>query len=421
MFLTTSIALFSIIVSLSSADDIDYSSYTLEVTNINNAFYSLPLKVGSNLQTIQVSLSTYSPVTYFELANPCGRGFDSENSKSYSTNNTNITVDYFKMNISGVVSLDIIEIEDIEKLIKKESFIASKNCSHMDGQTVGAIGLGLPSNSQVKPLFQQYYSYGIIYNPVFSLYLDSCEINNTCKNSRIIVGGWSLSDYAENPDQGFTYHSVPKGSNLWNLELNSIYIRNKKFQFQNLVIIDIEYPGILMPQPYIGQIYNEINNSKTCFIGKDSIICDCTLADNFPDIIFSLDSTNYTLQQSSYVLNQSNKCYILISESPSTYWLLGQLFVRNYYTIWNFGNNSIGIANLKTSKKQHNSKSDKISEGWIIAISVILSVLALGGVAGTYYIIHKRKKAKRQPSESRDSFVSTDEVIINPKYAKLLN
>lgn len=98
MFLTISVVLLSIIASPSFADDTDYSGYTLEVTNSYNIVYSLPLKVGSNSQTVQVFLSTYSPVisikvTYFELAKPCGQGFNSEASKSYSTSNTSITVE----------------------------------------------------------------------------------------------------------------------------------------------------------------------------------------------------------------------------------------------------------------------------------------------------------------------------------------
>lgn len=309
----------------------------------------------------------------------------------------------------------------MEKTIKKDNFVASNNCSHMDVKIAGAIGLGFPSNSQVKLLFQQYYSDGIIFNPVFSLYLDTCMVNETSRKSRMIVGGWSLSDYAENPGQGFTYHSIPKGGNFWNLRLNAIYIRNKNLLIGNLAIIDIEYPGILIPQPYIGQIYNEINSSKTCSISKDSIICDCTLANNFPDLIFELDSTNYTLQQNSYVINQSNKCAILISQSPSTYWFLGQIFVRNYYTIWNFGNSSLGFADVKLSKKDHNSESNKISEGWIIAISVILCVLVLGGAAGAFYIIRKKKKAKRESFDNRDSIISIDNISISQKHAKLLN
>ncbi|OMJ83583.1 hypothetical protein SteCoe_15430 [Stentor coeruleus] len=403
--------LLQIFTSLTSADNHDYPGFSLEVTNHGNVVYSVILNVGSEMQPLQVYLSTFSSVTYFELFQTCQRGFNSELSKSYSTTNITMTSDYIKQNISGTVAVDIISVSEMPEGLHKQNLLASNSCSLDQGPLVGALGLGYSQgNSQGKySLLQQYFSQGLIYNEAFSLYLDNIETNQTSKNSKLIIGGWNLDDYAKDPNKGFTYHIVPKQNAHWSLMLKNIYFVGAGYFVDSPATIDIVYPGILIPQPLIGQIYRIVNSTKTCFVAKYSLMCDCSIKNDITDITFTIDNSNYTISKDKFVIENSGACSVLISESPTPSWLLGQVFVKNFYTIWNFGNNSIGFAELKEHKKNHSSKSSVISRNWIIIIIVIISALIIGTAIGVIFIIRKKSKARRESLTSRDSFMTTEE------------
>lgn len=234
-------------------------------------------------------------------------------------------------------------------------------------------------------------------------------MNQTSKNSRLIIGGWNLDDYAKDPDKGFTYHIVPKQSPHWSLLLKNIYFGEAEFLVGSPSIIDIIYPGIFIPQPTIGHIYNILNSTKTCFVTKYSLICDCSIKNGLTDITFTFDNSNYTLSKDQFIIEHSGACSVLIFESSTPSWLLGQVFVRSFYTIWNFGNNSIGFAELHDYKKKGSSGSNDISKTWIVIIIVIICVLVIGTAIGVVFIIKKKRKTRRESFASRDSFLTTGE------------
>jgi saccharopepsin len=279
------------------------------------------------------------------------------------------------------------------------------------GPFVGALGLGYSQGElQGKySLLQQYFSQGLIYNEAFSLYLDNTEMNQTSQNSRLIIGGWNLDDYAKDPEKGFTYHIVPKQNNHWSLLLKSIYFSGFGYFIDSPSIIDIIYPGILIPQPTIGHIYSIINFTKTCFVTKYSLMCDCSIKNDLTDITFTFDNSNYTVSKDQFVIERSGSCSVLISESSTSSWLLGQVFVRSFYTIWNFGNNSIGFAELQSNKKKGSSGSNDISKTWIVIIIVIICALVIGTAIGVVFIIKKKRKTRRESFDSRVSFMTTGE------------
>lgn len=58
------LVLLQLFINLSNADSPDYPGFSLEVTNHDNLAYSVILNVGSQMQQLQVYLSTYSPVFF---------------------------------------------------------------------------------------------------------------------------------------------------------------------------------------------------------------------------------------------------------------------------------------------------------------------------------------------------------------------
>uniref|UniRef100_A0A672UK61 Peptidase A1 domain-containing protein n=1 Tax=Strigops habroptila TaxID=2489341 RepID=A0A672UK61_STRHB len=77
---------------------------------------------------------------------------------------------------------------------------------------------------------------------------------------------------------------------------------------------------------------------------------DCKEIKNMPPIIFVINGNQLPLHPSSYVLNNNGYCTLgievtyLPSQNGQPLWILGDVFLKEYYTIFDMENNLVGFA-----------------------------------------------------------------------------
>lgn len=68
----------------------------------------------------------------------------------------------------------------------------------------------------------------------------------------------------------------------------------------------------------------------------------------YPSIFLYIDGNYYEVTPSTFVLTLDvgvpNYCLLAIAPNSAEYWLVGDTFLRNYYTIWDNDNNRMGFA-----------------------------------------------------------------------------
>lgn len=74
---------------------------------------------------------------------------------------------------------------------------------------------------------------------------------------------------------------------------------------------------------------------------------DCDTVDQLPVINFVLAGENLSLQPNDYIYqtsDDSNQCMSGFSAQDSDLWILGDIFIRVYYTVFDLGNNRVSFA-----------------------------------------------------------------------------
>jgi len=177
--------------------------------------------------------------------------------------------------------------------------------------------------------------------PIFSFYLDS---SNGDARSEIVFGGVD-----PRYDAGDLQYIPVTSQQYWQINLASIYVGSTNSSDASgcggscSAIVDTGTSLIVGPSG----INNVINS-----IG----FTDCSSISSYPTLTFILGDPNnnpvkLVLPPSVYVLNlpaNEGGCQLGIQESDGLpFWILGDTFIRNYYTLFDRGNNQVGFANLK--------------------------------------------------------------------------
>jgi hypothetical protein len=75
---------------------------------------------------------------------------------------------------------------------------------------------------------------------------------------------------------------------------------------------------------------------------------DCATLDSLPDIVFTIDGNDYTVPGKSAVLQAQGMCLFAFvgmdfgGRGPQ--WILGDVFMRQYVTVFNYLDQTIGFA-----------------------------------------------------------------------------
>jgi cathepsin D len=149
----------------------------------------------------------------------------------------------------------------------------------------------------------------------------------------------TIPGYDEEAYEGeFTYHKVIHET-YWALELDSVKVDRKTYDASKYyAIVDSGTSLLVGPQTIVGQ-----------FIDQLTVKEDCSNIDTLPDLTFTLSGTDYTLTGDDYVIqvtqNGETQCMLGLQGSRGMdLFILGDVFMRKYYTYFDKNQNRVGLA-----------------------------------------------------------------------------
>lgn len=218
----------------------------------------------------------------------------------------------------------------------------------------------------------------------------------TNEGSAVTIGGYDTELYAKGRNATFmplTY--VQYG--YWSVQLSGIQLDSTNLQVStNWAVLDTGTSLILAPSKDYQELVTLFMDTGNCDASFGFLLCDCTNTNksHYPSLHFNLAGTDFELPSELYmyeIADESNRvCWVLISDSGMPFWLLGDVFLRGYYSIYDMDNMRLGLART-FEPKSHWSR-------WIVATIVVGVIVVVAAVFYGVYLCVRKKRDDATPA-----------------------
>ena len=271
--------------------------------------------------------------------------YDSSASSTFHKNGSTFEIRYGSGSLSGFVSRDTVTIGDIT--VKKQDFAeatAEPGLAFAFGRFDGIMGLGYDSISVngIVPPFYNMLNQGLLDEPVFSFYLGDTS-NGEDDTAEAMFGGVNKDHYTGK----LTYIPLRRKA-YWEVELDAITFGDATAELDNTgVILDTGTSLIALPST-LAELLNKEIGAKKGYNGQYTI--DCDKRETLPDLTFTLTGYNFTIGPYDYILEVQGSCissFMGMDFPGGPLAILGDAFLRKWYSVYDLGKNAVGLAKSK--------------------------------------------------------------------------
>jgi len=326
--------------------------HPVPVSNFLNAQYFSEMTVGTPPQDFKVVLDTGSSNLWVP-SSECGSiacylhsKYDSSSSSTYKKNGTEFEIKYGSGSLSGFVSQDTITMGDltVENQLFAEA-TSEPGLAFAFGRFDGIMGLGYDTISVngIPPPFYNMLEQDLLDEPVFAFYLG--DTNDEGSESVATFGGVDESHYT-----GEVTKIPLRRKAYWEVDLDAITFGDQTAELDETgAILDTGTSLIALPSTLADLLNKEIGAKKS-YNGQYTIECD--KRDGLPDLSFTLTGYNFTIGPYDYILEVQGSCISAFMgmdfpEPVGPLAILGDAFLRQWYSIYDLGNNAVGLAKSK--------------------------------------------------------------------------
>ncbi|XP_060786817.1 pepsin A-like [Neoarius graeffei] len=264
--------------------------------------------------------------------------FNPHQSSTFQTSNQCISIAYGTGSMTGFLGYDIVTVGGIS--VRNQSFgLSETEAPFMASMTAdGILGLAYKSISSdgAIPVFDNMMNQSLVSQDLFSVYLSS----NEQEGSMLFLGEIDSSYYT-----GSIYWIPLSSETYYQITMDSVSINGQAVACCGgcQAVVDTGTSMIVGPTSDINNI-NAWMGATVNQYGDYNV--NCNNIQSMPSVTFTLNGYSFTIPPSSYVSQNSYGCMTGFSGSNDFLWILGDVFIRNYYTIFNRQTNSVGLAQL---------------------------------------------------------------------------
>ncbi|CAO4385754.1 unnamed protein product [Caenorhabditis nigoni] len=336
------------------------------LSDYSNAQYYGPIVIGTPPQNFQVLFDTGSSNLWVPCANcPFGdiacrmhNRFDCKKSSSCTATGASFEIQYGTGSMKGTVDNDIVCFShDTTFCTDKTQGLAcatsEPGITFVAAKFDGIFGMGwdtISVNKIAQPMDQIFANSAICPNQLFAFWL-SRDANDIANGGEI-----TLCDTDSNHYTGNIAWEPLVSEDYWRIKLGAVSIQGTTFTNGPMdSIVDTGTSLLTGPSDIIKKIQHKIG-AIPLLNGEYEVAC--SKIPSLPNITFTLGGQNFDLQGKDYILQLSNgnggmTCLsgfmgMDIPAPAGPLWILGDVFIGRFYSVFDHGNKRVGFATSKS-------------------------------------------------------------------------
>ncbi|XP_041051244.1 pepsin A-like [Carcharodon carcharias] len=330
----------------------DSSGSTEPLLNYLDLSYYGTISIGTPPQSFLVVFDTGSsnlwvPSGY--CSSPACRDhrkFNPQASSTFRISNKYLAIQYGTGSMTGVLGYDTVRVSNIDITHQEFGLSITEPGSFLYyAEFDGVLGLGYPNLAYggATTVFENMMSEHLLEQPMFAFYLTRQDGES---GSEVVFGGFDPNHYTGN------INWVPVTvEEYWQILVDSVKVNGQVVACENgcQAFVDTGTSLIIGPVSPIQRIQHEIGAEAQLY----SVLgVNCRNLPTMPYVTFTINGIDYHLSPDQYVLQNNYNGYKYCESGFSTMalsnsedlWILGDVFIGVYYSIFDRGNNRMGFA-----------------------------------------------------------------------------
>jgi cathepsin D len=330
----------------SEADD---KVMNVTLKNLMDVQYYGPISLGNPPQSFMVCFDTGS-ANLWVPSSKCGSDniackshnqYVENNSKTYLEDGRRFNIEYGSGSMEGFVSMDSVTVGGIT--VDNATFVEATEEPGPDfvfAEFDGILGLGWPKLSIMN--MQRQLLDGIFSQTKkgrFSFWFG--QESKTKLGGVFMIGGIDKSLYTGN----ISWIQITDRM-YWQFELESTQIGDAK-SGKSMAIADTGTSMIYGPMEQVDEIVQGFKDAP-CMKGPNvygEYVCPCAKVKDFEPITFTMGGKSFDIEAKDYFLKiEDNQCMFGVMAAPMDFWILGDVFLAQYVSIYDVDRQVLGLA-----------------------------------------------------------------------------
>ncbi|ODV82015.1 Asp-domain-containing protein [Suhomyces tanzawaensis NRRL Y-17324] len=327
--------------------------HELPLDNYLNAQYFTEVQIGTPGQPFKILLDTGSSNLWVpsgdcsSLACFLHTKYDHDSSSTYKANGTEFAIQYGLGSMEGYVSQDTLALGDL--VIPKQDFAEATSepgLAFAFAKFDGVLGLAYDTISvdKIVPPIYNAINQGLLDEPQFAFALGDNSRDESF-GGVATFGGYDKSKFTGD----ITWLPVRRKA-YWEVSFEGIGLGDEYTElFKTGAAIDTGTSLITLPSS-LAEIINAKIGATKSWSGQYQV--DCATRDSLPDLTMNFGGHNFTLTAYDYTLEVSGSCISAFTpmDFPAPIGdlsIVGDAFLRRYYSIYDLKKNAVGLAKSK--------------------------------------------------------------------------
>ncbi|NWV60991.1 CATE protein, partial [Malurus elegans] len=273
--------------------------------------------------------------------------FQPTQSSTYQVIGTPFSIQYGTGSLTGIIGSDRVAVQGLA--VSDQQFaesISEPGKAFLDAEFDGILGLAYPSLAVdgVTPVFDNMMAQNLVELPIFSVYMSSNP--ESPQGGELLFGGFDTSRFTG------PLNWVPvTQQGYWQIQLDNIQLAGTVIFCADgcQAIVDTGTSLLTGPTKDIKELQKLIGA-----VSVDGVFAvKCSSLDVMPELTFTINGLPYTLSAQAYTLTEyaDGEAFCTsgfqgsdIPPPTGPLWILGDVFIRQFYTVFDRGNNVVGLA-----------------------------------------------------------------------------